>query len=193
MKRIIFVIFALFVAACGDKGDSNSGGGQVANTPLDTSCYNGSVNCNNTAYNQYYQYGWQAYPGFQPGYNYVNQFQNYGLCNCPVGSRPVYNSYNGLGCVSDYYLMPIMSYSLYWQIGFSNYSYSYPAYGYGYEYPSNRTQVSNIPNGTTQNVGSGCYNNVIQSCHLDMANSCGTGATCRVTAAASRMGVCVRN
>lgn len=197
MKRIVFVIFALFVAACGDKGSDSSttNTGQIATTPLDPRCYNGSTNCQNGVYNQNYQYGWMGYPGFQNGYNYTNYFSQYGFCNCPPGSRPTYNSTSGLGCLRNEYINPYMTFTYYWQVSFNaGFSYGYNGYGAGYnmnDYPTNITQVSNI-SGYPQS-SSACFNDVVQSCAVNQANSCGVGAICRPTAAASGMGICFRN
>ncbi|MNJ99747.1 hypothetical protein D3C87_175280 [compost metagenome] len=193
MKKVVFAIFALFVAACdggGGGGNSNNNyGGQIATTPLDNRCFNGQMNCNSGVYNQFYQYGWMAYPGFQYGYNYTNYFNQYGVCNCPVGTLPTYNSYAGLGCVRQEYLNPFMGFSFYWQVGWGGYG----SYGYSHpmnDYPVNINQISNV-SGYPNNGN--CQQNLIQSCYANQANSCGTGATCRITAAGSGLGICVRN
>lgn len=191
MKKVVFIIFALFVAACGDNGGSNNNNnGYIATSPLD-GCITGNGYCNTNIYNQYYQYGWMTYPGFRPGYNYINYFQQYGgACNCPAGTLPVYNSYAGLGCVSEAYLRPFIGFNFYWQI-----SWGYNPYGGYYsshplnDYPVNTNQISNISGYPTNG---NCQQNLIQSCYVDQANSCGNGATCRVTAAGSRLGICVR-
>lgn len=129
-------------------------------------------------YNPYYGggYNYGGNYGYGGSYNYGYQVNNYSnLCNCPVGSTPTYNNYAGLGCVQSNQL-----------------------YGYGYAYfqmgASNThwtatPQISNIG----ANPSNSCYNGVVQSCLVDQPSTCSAGYTCRVSAASSRLGLCVSN
>ncbi|QDK38938.1 hypothetical protein [Bdellovibrio sp. NC01] len=181
MKRLVFFIFALFVAACG----SNGGGGgntTVAVTPTDMRCINGSATCNTTAYGNYA--GWTTYsmPYGNTVYNYTNYFNQYGFCGCPSGYSPSYNGTMGLGCISNQFLQPVYNYAVFMVFGAG----SYTSWGGGGA-TINIPQVSNIPG--SPNTGT-CARNVTQSCLLDQANSCGVGATCRQVIGGSNLGVC---
>ncbi|GEM_PF-6354001 len=179
MKRVVFFIFAFVVAACGSKDE---GGNKTAVSPLELSCINGTASCNNSYYNNYQNYGWMAYPGFQYGYNYATYFNQYGLCNCPSNYMPVYNGMWGLGCVRTDIVQPFSYY--FWTFG----PYSYPAN----EYPTNWPQYSNVGGGANPSTTS-CTRTLAQSCFINQANSCGIGATCRQTTGGSVLGICVNN
>jgi hypothetical protein len=195
MKKLVYIFFALFVAAC-DGGGDGGGGGQVATTPLDTRCLDGSAYCNSSVYGQYGQYGWSAYPGYYGYGNYMSYYQRNGFCNCPVGSIPTYNSWTGLGCVQQTYVNMYAGMQLYWNFGIGA-GYGYGS-GYGYSgwgvnpgIQNNWQQVSNVQG---YNNGYSCGNNggnLTQSCLVDRVNSCGGGATCRPTGGGSRLGICV--
>ncbi len=214
MKTWVFLILALFVAAC----QNNDGGGggtttTTVTTPL-TNCIDGTSYCNNSAYAQ--NQGWMAYPGmYGYAYNYMNYFTQNGFCNCPAGYNPTYNSSYGLGCVQTRLLQPYSGYYMYWQLGagatwssgwgYANAGYGYNSgYGYGYNngyydggyysaptYPNNYPQYSNIPNGSYGgNNGGSCSRNLTQSCLINQANTCSNGATCRQVVSGSNLGVC---
>lgn len=175
MKRLVYIIFAFWLAACGSDG-GDGGGGKVATAPLGLKCINGQANCDTTQYNQYYQYGWRPYPGFQYGYDYSIQFNQNGFCNCPVGFGPVYNSTYGLGCIDQGLLEPFANSFFYFSFTIG----SFVGGGYvgGYtapEYPTNWPQYSNV-GGNTINT---CSRTLTQSCFVNQPNSCGAGATCR--------------
>lgn len=180
MKRLVFLVFALFLAAC--QGNDNGNGGVTTtqvSTPLNTNCLNGTAYCNNTIYSQYQ--GWMAYPGLaNSAYDYTAYFNQYGFCNCPGGYMPTYNGTYGLGCVNAQLLQPYSGYFLYWQWGYS----SSPAPQTTINFP----QFSNIPGGSNS---SQCSRTLTQSCLLDQGNTCGTGATCRQVLQGSNLGVCM--
>lgn len=172
-----FLVLPLMFVACAEKND---GGSQVATVPPPTTCVDGSTYCNSNQYvgNQ----GFSAYP-YNPYYynmnyswggnaGYVGNF-----CNCPYGTRPVYNGQFGLGCVSNSSFQAYAGGAAYW--------------GYG----ANNNQWVNIPQisnsqGYPQQQG-GCYQNVAQSCFVDQLNSCGAGRVCQTTGGGSRLGICV--
>lgn len=209
MKLQILAIFALVVlslTAC-QKPSSNE---TTVPANLNGNCVQNPSQCQNGVYQQtpgFYPYGYpqSGYNRYGSGYGYnyygSSYYYNNGyygtgaspfyfaneaayLCSCPAGSLPTYNTYSGLGCIQ----------------GAS-------AYGSGYVYfgwsaggglsgnGSNNNQWVNIPQ-ISNYVGyqnSSCYNGVIQSCIVDQANTCSVGYTCRPSAAASRLGLCVSN
>ncbi|MDG0815576.1 hypothetical protein [Bdellovibrio svalbardensis] len=181
MKRLVFIIFALFVAACADKG-GGGGSNTIAVTPTDMGCINGSTVCNTGAYANYN--GWTTYslPYGSTQYNYSNYFNQYGFCGCPQGYSPAYNGSMGLGCISNQYLQPVYNYTVFMIFGSS-----FTGWGGGGSV-NNQPQVSNIPGSPNQGT---CNRNLTQSCLLDQANSCSTGATCRQVISGSNLGVCV--
>lgn len=180
MKRLIYFILALFVTAC---QPGNNGGNNVAVTPLNLNCINGTSYCNNNLYSQYN--GWTSYPGlYNYAYNYTNYFNQYGFCNCPSGYLPTYNGSYGLGCVNSQLLQPYAGFYYFWQFGLgSTYSYSAP------QTTINYPQYSNVPGASNSGA---CSSTLTQSCQLDQVNSCGAGATCRQVISGSNLGVCVR-
>jgi hypothetical protein len=210
MKKLLFVLVTLVLAACGDSG---GGGGTTAQTPLELQCINGQANCNNSGYNQYP--GWSSYPYQNGGYNYVNYFSQNGFCNCPAGTMPAYNGTMGLGCVRNTYVNAYAGAYFYWNFGGYGGSYGGGA-GYGYNngwntgysypgvnYPSNYQQYSNVNaynngwnnNNNWNNGGYGnssCTQNLAQSCYVNIGNSCGNGLFCRQTVAGSNLGICTR-
>lgn len=204
MKKWLFLLIALFVAACQNDGGGGGGNTTVTNgvtTPL-TSCIDGTTFCDGRIYSQ--TPGFMAYPGmYGSAYNYMNQFARGGFCNCPMGTSPIYNSTYGLGCIQTRLLQPFAGYYMYWQIDYSSnwttgWGYNDPAYYYGYGYnsapqiPNNYPQYSNIPAGTYPGFGGGssCSRNLTQSCLLNQGNTCGNGATCRQVISGSNLGVC---
>ncbi|HEX7672890.1 MAG TPA: hypothetical protein VF412_01895 [Bdellovibrio sp.] len=184
MKRLVFLVFALFVAACGGNGGGTNN--SIAVTPTDMGCLNGSTTCNTAAYGTYGN-GWTTYnlPYGNVAYNYSTYFNQYGLCGCPVGYTPAYNGTMGLGCVSSQYLQPYFNTAIYMNFGGSAYGYGY---GGAYGASINLPQVSNIPGAANQGT---CARNVTQSCLINQAGSCGVGATCQQVIAGSGLGVCV--
>ncbi|MNL10634.1 hypothetical protein D3C87_1314410 [compost metagenome] len=211
MKKLLFVLVSLILAACGDDG---GGGGTTAKTPLELQCINGQANCNNSGYNQYP--GWSSYPYQNGGYNYVNYFAQNGFCNCPYGTMPAYNGTMGLGCVRNTYVNMYAGAYFYWNFGnLGGYAQLGGGYGYnngwnngysypGSNYPSNYQQYSNVNahgnygwnNGGWNNGGgygnSSCTQNLAQSCYVNIGNSCGNGLFCRQTVAGSNLGICTR-
>jgi hypothetical protein len=207
MKKLVYVLFALFITACGGS-NSGSGGGKVATTPLDTRCLDGSAYCNSSVYNQYNQYGFSSYPGYYGYGNNLSYYSRVGFCNCPAGSIPVYNQWSGLGCVQNTFIRPFAGFQLYWNFGvgagygsgygYGNYGYG-SGWGYNQGYQNNWQQISNTTgygyNNYNSGYGGSCSNgnigNLTQSCLVDRANSCGNGGTCRPTGGGSRLGICV--
>ncbi|HEY8271225.1 MAG TPA: hypothetical protein VIG33_10090 [Pseudobdellovibrionaceae bacterium] len=169
---------SLFVA-CADQHSNNNNGAptNIATVPPPANCVNGTAYCNS---NQYIgNPGFSAYPN-NP-YYYTNRYAwnqggYYGnFCDCPNGSRPVYNGQFGLGCVAISSFQSYTGNAVYWGLGANNNQWV------------NIPQISNS-HGYPQN---GCYQQVMQSCFIDQANSCGVGLTCQTTGGASRLGICV--
>lgn len=189
IQVLIVAVTAATLAGCNkSKSDNNA---------TSTDCFNNPYNasCNNTAYNNYGAYGYQAYPYGQMGYSsdpnsiyryqYTNYYQNNwgtgsSLCACPTGSRPVYNGNIGMGCLNNG-AIPNYSRTYYW---------SWSAGNTNNNHYVNWNQVSNINNGHSSN--NGCYNNVAWSCFVGQSNQCPSGTTCKATAQNSPMGVCVQ-
>lgn len=189
MKKLVYMFLTVFaLAAC--QPDNNGGNtvtaNNVATTPLQLNCLNGSTYCNNTMYNQYP--GFVAYPGwYNYAYNYNNTFVTTGFCGCPTGYLPTYNTTYGLGCVQSQLLYPYWNDFFmwtYWGTGWGYYAFSAPQPGI------NQPHFSNIPTNTS-GLNS-CTQTLTQNCDLNVANSCGAGATCRQVIAGSSLGVCVR-
>lgn len=194
-KYLLFftAVFALpvFLIAC---GNSKSGTNQYASSPTNTACLYGVASCDNSVYNQYGNYGFQAYPGQQTivmnpnnanRYDiYNNSYYNNGstatFCSCPVGSRPVFNGSIGLGCVSFNVINPYVQRAYYWGDGQAVTSSNSLI---------NWNQISNIQGGYS---ASGCYSNLAWSCFVDAQNSCFTGSYCQQLHNDSRLGLCVR-
>lgn len=184
------IVMPLVFLACAEKQDSGSPAEVAvvpppAATPLPappTACVDGTTYCNSNLYrgnpgftayphNPYFynmRYAWGG--NFGLGSGYVGNF-----CNCPHGSRPVYNGQFGLGCVSTANFQAYAGGAVYW--------------GYG----ANNNQWVNIPQiSNSQGYKSnGCYQNVAQSCFVDQVNSCGPGLLCQTTGGGSRLGICV--
>lgn len=181
MKRLVFAIFALFVAACGSNG--GSGNTVVAVTPSDLRCINGSTTCNNGAYANYA--GWTTYsmPYGNSNYNLTGYFNQYGFCGCPTGYTAAYNGSMGLGCVNTQIFNQFYGSAVFMAFGGGGVT----GWGGGGAV-INIPQVSNIPNSAYQG---NCSRQVAQSCLLDQGNSCGAGATCRQVLSGSNLGVCV--
>lgn len=183
MKRLFIVaciLMPLYFAACGDKKNSDN---TVATVPPPTNCIDGSTYCNSNQYNGYN--GFSAYPNNPYFYNTAYAWNSYygtgggyygNFCNCPTGSRPVYNGQFGMGCVSVNAFQPYAHGAMYW------------GWGGGNSQWVNLQQISNTQGYPANN---GCYQNIAQSCFVDQANSCGVGATCQATGGGSRIGICV--
>jgi len=178
MKHWIFtfLVMPLILVACGDKQPANT----IATVPPPTpTCVNGTAYCNS---NQYANYpGYSAYP-YNPYYYNMNYAWGSGgymgnFCDCPAGTRPVYNGQFGLGCVRVSTFNAYAGGAVYWGYGANN------------DQWVNIPQISNTQGYTQQN--SGCFQNVAQSCFVDQLNACGTGRVCQATGAASRLGICV--
>lgn len=181
-----FILVPLVFVGCADDKNSNPGttAGTIATVPPPTtSCVDGSAYCNSGLYNNnngfyaypnnpYYHnlnYAWNGYFGGSIG-GYVGNF-----CNCPIGTRPVYNGQFGLGCVSTMSFQAYAGAAVYW--------------GYG----ANNNQWVNIPQ-VSNSQGypqSRCFQNVAQSCFVDQLNSCGPGRICQTTGGGSRLGICI--
>ncbi|MBC7420474.1 MAG: hypothetical protein H7328_07065 [Bdellovibrio sp.] len=187
MKTVFLVYIALVVLAMSSCQKENN---DTATVPdMNAQCISNPSLCQqnlyqqNAGFNHYNnpnqngyqngQYGNQY--GTQYGGGYYNQNNLSNLCNCPDGSMPTYNNYAGLGCVQSN------------QIYGSGYAYF--SWGASNTHWTNVPQLSNVGN-YSQNT---CYNGVVQSCLVDRANTCSTGYTCRVSAASSRLGLCVSN
>lgn len=186
MKRLLFIIFAVMsMAAC--QPDNNNGGNQIATTPLDMNCINGTTYCNNSVYQNYA--GFMPYPNMYAygyNYNYANMFMQQGLCNCPLGWSPVYNGTMGLGCVQSYYIQPWVNSYFSWNFGMSQ-------TGWGWSAPQatiNWNQQSNIPN-AGNSLGS-CARTVTHSCVIGQANNCASGQVCRQILNGSSLGICTQ-
>jgi hypothetical protein len=182
MKTLVIIYLSLVILALAACQKSN----QDAVVPgITTDCLNNPNLCNSGLYQQSpgftpYNYG-GGYGGgygfggyYNPGYNPFLAGSG-SLCACPVGTVPTYNNYSGLGCVQSTLL----------------YGYAYISFGYA----SNNNQWTNIPqiSNVSGYVNQGCFNSVVQSCLVGDANSCGTGSTCRINSASSRLGVCISN
>ncbi|WP_041577954.1 hypothetical protein [Bdellovibrio bacteriovorus] len=195
MKKLITMVLTVFALAACQPGNDGGGNntvtnpGQIATTPLQLPCINGTAYCNNGAYANYQ--GWMPYPGmYNYAYNYSNIFAQQGFCGCPSGYLPTYNGTFGLGCVQQQLIMPYWNDYFFWSYG----------YGWGFGYMSipsapqmtiNHPQYSNIP--TNSNSFSSCSQTLTQSCVLSQGNTCGVGATCRQVLSGSNLGVCVKN
>ncbi|KYG62123.1 hypothetical protein [Bdellovibrio bacteriovorus] len=181
MKKLVYFVFALFLAAC-QPGDDGGAGTTTVVTPLNTGCLTGQAYCNNTVYSQYY--GFIPYPGmYNYAYNYTNYFNQYGFCGCPAGYSATYNGSFGLGCIHNDLINPYYNTLYYWQWGYT--------WGYTTAAPQttiNIPQISNVPGAS--NSASACRNKLTQSCLLDQGNTCGAGATCRQVIYGSNLGVC---
>lgn len=183
-----FILMPFLIIACADDKGSNpspAAAETIATVPPPTtSCVDGTTYCNSHLYSNYN--GFYAYPKnpyyYNLNYSWNAHFGgNYGgyignFCNCPVGTRPVYNAQFGLGCVSQFSFQPYISAAVYWGYGANNNQWV------------NIPQVSNSQGYPSQNS---CYQNVVQSCFVDQLNSCGAGRLCQTTGGGSRLGICV--
>ncbi|WP_413586459.1 hypothetical protein [Bdellovibrio sp. HCB274] len=181
MKRLFVVLMTMMVVACADSG--GGGGNPGATTPIqgDTRCITSSTLCNN---GQYSQYGWLPYsfPNGGVNNNYLNYFQSYGVCGCPLGYAPAYNSVMGMGC---YPVQTGFNWNIFYQFQYNNfraapYGFYAPQSGYNFQ------QISNIPGGN----GANCTGNIATSCLMNQANSCSAGQTCQEVLVGSGLGVC---
>lgn len=193
-KILLILVSSLLFWGCGkDKSDSNSG----TSTACLQNPYTGT--CDNSAYNQYAQWGFYPYPinANNPGYTsdpnspfrYRLDYYYYGyygnstnLCNCPAGTRPVYNGGMGIGCAAVQAMpnwLPIYYHGLNTISG--------PPINNHYV---NIPQVSNIT-GVYNNFG-GCYGQVAWSCLLNQPNQCPSGTACQANAQNSPIGICVK-
>lgn len=187
---ILVVVSALTFVSCNkSKSKNNATSTQCLQNP-------NTGACDNTQYNQYGAYGYQAYPygqtsgyssdpnslyRYQTDYYYASYYGggNSQLCSCPQGSRPVYNGNMGTGCIAQSQ-MPNYSRTYYWSWSAGN--------TYNNHYV-NWNQMSNI-NGSSSN--NGCYDNVAWSCLVGQANQCPSGSSCAATAQNSPIGVCIK-
>jgi hypothetical protein len=167
MKRLIFAILVapLFFGACADK-ESSSAAAPIAPT---AACMNGTTYCDASLYA--YNQGFSAYPQ-----NPYSNPASGNFCNCPAGQRPVYNGQYGLGCMSNTAFQPYAANAAYWSWSADNNQWV-------------NEQITSNAQGYYGN-STMCYQGVAQTCLVDQPNSCGAGLTCRVTGAASRVGVC---
>lgn len=164
-------------------GCNNMPYGIASVPPMNMGCLYGTMNCQMDMYNQYgftpYQinpYQWGGYFSFYyQQYGFI-QSGNMNFCNCPIGTRPVYNGMAGLGCVQIDMINPYMNTMIYYGLSAQNYQFV------------NTPQYSNM-NGSAN----GCYSNLGQACFINQSQTCGPGAFCQVTAPASNIGVCVSN
>lgn len=199
---ISLVIF--MVVACGTR---KQGYDQYASQPTSLACLNGVGNCDNSSYNQYSQYGFQAYPGnptiagnqnglpnqgyspngalvgSQNGYPnphmVTNNMSLYGnFCSCPSGTRPVYNGQIGLGCVSMLVIQNFITDVYYYGAGTNATS----TWG-----SVNWNQISNMNGGSGVN---GCYSNLAWACFVGNPNPCFQGQFCQSVHPNSRLGIC---
>lgn len=185
LTKLVYVLFALSVAACGSNNSSNGTQlNQTATTPLDMRCLNGTTNCATSTYSNYG--GWTTYslPYNTPGYNYINYFTANGFCGCPGGYSPAYNSSMGLGCISSMALQPIYNYAVYMGFGYNGGFTTWM----GGAATINIPQVSNIPGSAYQGA---CVHQITQSCLINQVNACGIGATCHQVITGSNLGVCI--
>ncbi len=192
MKTVFLVYIALVVIAMSACQKANQDTARVPDMSAD--CVTNPALCQPNLYQQnagFYQYNpYQNYGGgyyngnygggigygYTGGYNNGYQVNNYSnLCNCPAGSTPTYNNYAGLGCVQSNQLY--------------GYGYAYFQMGASNTHWTSTPQISNVG----VNPSNSCYNGIVQSCLVDQANTCATGYTCRVSAASSRLGLCVAN
>lgn len=142
LLAVVCILMPLYFAACANNNNSNDN--TIATVPPPT-CADGSTNCNPN-----------QYPTYMYGSSYYGSY-----CNCPPGSRPVYNGAFGMGCLAI--------------SGSNNGQWV------------NLGQISN----TQGYPNTGCYQKHAASCLVDRPNSCGVGATCQATGGGSRIGVCV--
>jgi hypothetical protein len=175
--------------ACGSSKSAETP--QYAATPTSMACLYGAATCDSSQYAQYY--GFQAYPGFQTIYvnpeianRYsVNSTSTYitenltTFCNCPMGTRPVFNGLIGMGCVNIQMINSFSSQAYFW-------GQTTASQGSSYNYV-NWNQVSNM-NGN--GVANGCYTDLAWACFIDVPTSCFQGYTCQPTISNSRLGIC---
>jgi hypothetical protein len=169
---LITVSLGFFVAC----GSSKSGQNKIAVTPTNTCMLPNGIqgNCDTSFYGQVA--GFSVYP--YNGSGYYGNTNNYagGLCACNNGSRPVYNSQFGLGCMATNYVnVNAGFYSFGWNSGNSSW-YGLP-------------QVAYQP--FVSSAGSNCFNDVAYVCDVRLANSCGNTGFCRPVSGASSVGLCV--
>jgi hypothetical protein len=181
--QTILIVSTLAFIGCGNKSSSSN------NNSTSTTCFTNPTTggCDNSVYNNYYAYGYQAYPY---GYSYnsnsifryqTNYYSGYGsaLCSCPSGSRPVYNGAMGTGCLAQSQIpnyVPVY----YW-----SFTANYTANNQYVNMP----QMSNINGGMSNG---GCYNNVAWTCQVGQTNQCPSGSVCTSTVSNSPIGLCVR-
>ncbi len=181
MKNWIYFFVALAVTAGVGCGIKNSNSDEtIALTPT-TDCMNYGY-----GYNGQCNYPYQQNPGFsQYPYNTQNGLYQYGtngFCQCPNGSRPVYNSTMGLGCMSNATLDA-------GAIPYQSYNWNYSTNTWMNVNPTQYQPYSGAI--TTSTVG--CFNNVIVACDSRVAQSCGVGGYCRPVGGGSSLGLCIYN
>lgn len=209
MKKLVFVIFGLFVAACGGGSGGGSGGSNQQIISAETACFNGSAVCDNTVYNRYGEYGWSAYPaGFKRGHDYTAYFKKNGFCGCPAGTRPASNASLGLGCV-DTEVATHLNQSFTWSMGYISYADLNPADSEDSvlgtaedgvadsrrdrereERDRHQVRLGRTGGGEAEGTPT-CYKDLVESC-LIAHNSCANGAACEATSAGSPIGLCVK-
>lgn len=177
--------------ACGSSKSSETP--QYASTPTSMACLYGAATCDSTQYSLYY--GFQTYPGFQTiyvdqelanRYSTTNSSAYYSqnvtnFCNCPAGTRPVFNGQIGMGCVNTQMIATFSSRAYFW-------GQTTASQGSSYNYV-NWNQVSNM-NGS--GLANGCYTDLAWACFIDVPNSCFQGYTCQAAISNSRLGICSR-
>lgn len=156
-----------------DKGSSDNN-----NAQMNAYCMQNPYACQQNVYNQGYNNGYYPYQYGYGGAFHYTQNSAY-LCNCPAGTMPTYNTYGGLGCVSNNNM----------NAGFGAYAY------FSWNMGASNNQWMNIPqvsNYTGYNQ-SNCYNGVVQSCLVNQPSTCSAGYTCRASSAQTNLGLCVSN
>lgn len=194
MMKIFTITIFLFLASCGQNESKTVSSNDSAGTPLSTACLNGTAHCNSSLYAQY--------PGYYPAYPGANRWVHgqYQWCGCQGGSFPVYHGQMGSGCIASHFVQPYVNFGFYFSIG---HNYGVLPYGghpgsawMGPSYAPNNQHPVSIPQYSSVagfgGSGGNCQRNALLACYVDQPNSCAGGYTCRVTAAASRLGVCTR-
>lgn len=184
MKKLMAFILTASALVGLSSCQKSSSDSQPVQTLNNQCAYNPSL-CQSQVYQQgngFYPYTYTNYGGYNTGYAWGAAFYTMNnssyLCNCPAGTMPTYNTYGGLGCVSNQLVGGFYG-SVYfgWGSGATNNQWV------------NIPQVSNY-SGYNQ---SNCYNGVVQSCLVDQPGMCGSGSTCQASSAQSRLGLCVSN
>jgi hypothetical protein len=191
LSGVVSLTTSVLLIACGNQKQSEPA--QYAATPTSVACLYGATTCDSSQYALYY--GFQAYPGFQTIYVNPNSTNRYTInnttyfesenmttfCNCPLGTRPVYNGLIGMGCVNSQMVGGQFGQPYLWGQT-NNQNSGAGAYNY-----VNWNQVSNMNYGDLPN---GCYTDMAWSCFIDVPNGCFQGYTCKATLTNSRLGIC---